>query len=497
MYATSAKPFQQYNYIMATFLGNNWKKAWKRASGVRFKVVAIFVVILCSFVFSGKVNASTIVYTSPQGTTLDVDGVITPAGTDSAMHYAFSGRGTSGSVIPMSYYGGLWNTLPVSFYGMASSTYETGTFCFSSGSPCSGTTTWEINPVANKILSINGVSTGASSTITHITLITPADNNATTSLATTSFMVGYYINTASTSPAYIPTSLVYTIKYQTPASWSYGTYTGAHTSTVTRTVSGVNLDLDNTGLDIQNILLPAGAYTWSASLVSTSSGMTASTCFGGVFCSWYGQDPQFTVGTTTLFQSETRTFYIGNSGYYTGTSTASSTPTGDAVTFCEGYSGTDVIVKTLCIIPNVITGALRWMFIPDTVAVMGNLATIQGDITNMKNIFPLGYVQRLSDIFSATTTSTSSLPVVTAVFQIGGNADMSTTSLTFDFGDMIAGGGTLLQSIHDPINNKTPRDVFEPLVQLSLALTIMLTILSDIMGTHKHQQDTASNKKYV
>ncbi len=98
---------------------------------------------------------------------------------------------------------------------------------------------------------------------------------------------------------------------------------------------------------------------------------------------------------------------------------------------------------------------------------------------------PWGYVTRIYNIWDSSATTT--LPSYTTVIQIGpGETNTpATTSLSFNPGDMISGAGTLLDSIQDPIDHKTIRDVAGPVVQLILALEVLFLIISDIIGSHK------------
>lgn len=121
--------------------------------------------------------------------------------------------------------------------------------------------------------------------------------------------------------------------------------------------------------------------------------------------------------------------------------------------------------------------------------------TLKGLKDGVLTRVPWGYFTRAVAIFN--TTATSSLPTFTATIQIGpGDQSVATTTtLTFDPGDMIAGGGALLDSITDPIHGKTVKDVFEPLVQLSIAISVLFTIIADLTGSHRHHTDTAEGEK--
>jgi hypothetical protein len=121
--------------------------------------------------------------------------------------------------------------------------------------------------------------------------------------------------------------------------------------------------------------------------------------------------------------------------------------------------------------------------------------TLKGLKDGVLTRVPWGYFTRVVNIFNS--TATSSLPTFTAHIQVG-PGDSSTPpqeTLTFDPGDMIAGGGTLLNSISDPINGKSVKDVFEPFVQLSIALSVLFTIIADLTGSHRHHTEGGEQKK--
>ncbi len=102
---------------------------------------------------------------------------------------------------------------------------------------------------------------------------------------------------------------------------------------------------------------------------------------------------------------------------------------------------------------------------------------------------PWGYATRFITILANPATST--LPTFTTTIQIGAGSDMTpeTTELTFDIGDMVTGGAALLASIEDPNHGKTAREIFEPIIKLVVALSVIITIVMDLMGSHKHAQE--------
>ena len=139
-----------------------------------------------------------------------------------------------------------------------------------------------------------------------------------------------------------------------------------------------------------------------------------------------------------------------------------------------------------------VRNCFTFLVIPDA----GYLNQSVNDLkTGVLNRPPWGYLTRMYDIWSS--SATTSLPSFTAHIQIGPGDDMTptTTSITIDPGDMMSGGAAILQSIHDPINGMTAKDVFTPFVQLTVALAVIFTIISDLTGSHKHHTnaDTGEN----
>lgn len=102
-------------------------------------------------------------------------------------------------------------------------------------------------------------------------------------------------------------------------------------------------------------------------------------------------------------------------------------------------------------------------------------------LTNFKNGFlqyaPWGYVTRFVVIMSGSGTST--LPSWTVPIMLG---PAGTTTLTYDMQDMITGGGTLLESVKDPENGLSPRDIIEPFIKLFVAISVLFIIVSDVLG---------------
>ena len=107
--------------------------------------------------------------------------------------------------------------------------------------------------------------------------------------------------------------------------------------------------------------------------------------------------------------------------------------------------------------------------------------------------FPWGYPTRLVVIL--TGQNVASLPTFTVYIPTGNSEDENaSTSLAFDPSDMLLGGASIIAGIEDPRHGQTARDIFEPLVLLMVALAVIFTIASDVMGSHKHAQESGGGK---
>jgi hypothetical protein len=184
---------------------------------------------------------------------------------------------------------------------------------------------------------------------------------------------------------------------------------------------------------------------------------------------------QFVVGTST---------YIGN---------ISQRIFGDTNDFLNGLTATssEALANT-CNPLNSNFGireCMTFLFIPDAYSLS---LTMEDARTGILTRVPWGYFTRVINILSSTATST--LPAWTASIQVGAGNDMTPeiTTITIDPADMLAGGASLLDSVQDPITNKTARDVFLPMVQLTVALAVIMTIISDLTSSHRHANEEKS-----
>ncbi len=137
--------------------------------------------------------------------------------------------------------------------------------------------------------------------------------------------------------------------------------------------------------------------------------------------------------------------------------------------------------------PFSLTGCLLFLLLPDSTSMTLATTRLRDDVASRA---PWGYLTRFLAIMGNQATST--LPTFTAEIALNNASD--TTTLTYDPGDMLTGGAALLESIHDPYNNKSTKDVLEPIVLLVIGLGVLLTIASDLMGSHKHDAGREGKK---
>ncbi len=178
---------------------------------------------------------------------------------------------------------------------------------------------------------------------------------------------------------------------------------------------------------------------------------------------------QFIVGTPTFIGNLTQNgFNILNGTLASSTATSSVA----LVANCNPLGTFDMV------------NCLAGLFIPDASQVQ---ATIVGAQQGILTRMPWGYVTRFVGIVGGTGTTTLSTTYTTTVAL---NTASDTTTLSFNPGDMFAGGATLVDSIESPYDNTvTFRSVFEPIIKLSIAVLVLLTIFSDITGSHSHHAE--------
>jgi len=187
---------------------------------------------------------------------------------------------------------------------------------------------------------------------------------------------------------------------------------------------------------------------------------------------------QFVVGSSTFIGSIQQNMFNDIFGAH-GSASSSPTSTAALLAGCNPLGAFNVVNCTSA------------MFVPDPVQIQSLVLNFQQGVASHA---PWGYVQRLFQIMTSSTTA--ALPTFTASIPTGpGDKPFVYSTVTFDPGEMLASGGALLDSVRDPVDNKSVRDVFYPWVQGSVALVVLLTIAADVMGSHRHDTGEVKSKK--
>lgn len=178
---------------------------------------------------------------------------------------------------------------------------------------------------------------------------------------------------------------------------------------------------------------------------------------------------QFIVGTPTFIGNLTQNgFNILNGTLASSTATSSVV----LVSHCNPLGTFDMI------------DCLSGLFIPDASQIQ---ATIVGAQQGILTRMPWGYITRFVTIVGGTGTTTLS---TTYTVEVALNTASDTTNISFNPGDMFAGGGALVDSIHSPYDSSvTFRSVFEPIIKLTIGLLVLFQIVHDITGSHAHHSE--------
>ncbi len=317
-------------------------------------------------------------------------------------------------------------------------------------------------------------------TSTHIIELTPSDHSFATSTGTTTDVVynfSYYINENDIGQTFSVQVFLKNYDQNT----LFGGFSDSQTEFLdfTATTSGIG---GLTGF----MTLPDGNYMIKGQLKKSLWGLTLPKV--GVIDE---MENQFIVGSSTWLGDLVQGGRNALEGYVNASSTRGLSFK-EKYESCNPFSGSSSTLffnikfdPILCIVALVK---------PDNVLLKDSIGEFKDNVLVRK---PWGYLTRVYTIFSDTSTST--LPTFTTTLNLGpSTGTRATTTLTFDMGDMITGGGTLLESIRDPYYNKSMEDVFGPLVKLVLALALLFTIISDLTGSHKHhtgEMGETKNKK--
>lgn len=102
---------------------------------------------------------------------------------------------------------------------------------------------------------------------------------------------------------------------------------------------------------------------------------------------------------------------------------------------------------------------------------------------------PWGYLTRFVTILTGQGTTT--LPVIAIETPLGrpGSPEYTDGMFHFDPGNMLAGGALLLNTVHTSYGGDfSVQQVFQPLVDLSLALALFMAIIHDLFGMGNHKK---------
>ena len=140
------------------------------------------------------------------------------------------------------------------------------------------------------------------------------------------------------------------------------------------------------------------------------------------------------------------------------------------------------------------TNCMVFLFVPDSNALN---KTLTGFHDGVMVRIPWGYFTRFVAIMN--TQGSSTLPAFVAHVQVGAGSDMTPEieSIHIDPGDMLQGANTLLENTRDPFYGKNLRDVMTPFVQLTVALAVLLYIITDLTGYESDGESGAPLSTYA
>jgi hypothetical protein len=492
---------------MHTFLSS----PQKRATTLTIKALAFFFLILCSFIFAPRAFANTLSYDNLTGngtfSTWDTNAYGTTAWTNSvsgnleavemylqaniSMPFSLTVQLANGhtdafidcsATVTMN---SSVNNSGNSFVNLITITGFTGTQCaMGTGAgdyelrfpvPTGGTSVGrgrqtQGNQTALRIYT--QYSTTPPDTSTHIISFSPA-NNATTSNPVT-FNFSAYVNANDIAGAYEIQFILHNIDQNvfllsglSPSdiyliNGVFATTSGQYDFSTTTTVGEGNYTLE------ASITQYIG-WGW-ASLANPLSSVNSVQYHQFIVCGI--SDPNCHGTVAGNLQNNGYAILAGITGETTGSSTATST-----LASCSPIVNN---VATAFLNTNFdITRCAVGLLTPDPKQLAVSLTSLRDD--TLKHI-PFGYFTRLVSIFSA--TSTASLPSFTITLPVGPSTNMDIISLNPS--EILAGGAAVMASGTDPISGKNLRDVAEPIVLLSLALSVLFTIVADLVGSHKH-----------
>lgn len=268
--------------------------------------------------------------------------------------------------------------------------------------------------------------------------------------------------------------------------------------------SGIKITLEN--ID-QNVLLlgflspssvvllndditTAGSYTFSTSTTLGDGNYRIEACLRRSYLGGWIVNP-FSNVVDNEFDCKSHQFIVGEPTFIGNISQRAFSETNE---FFTGLSATSsAVLASSCNPINAnfdVRTCSAYLFIPDSYS----MRLVMEDARNgILTRVPWGYLTRTYTILTASTTA--SLPTFTSSIQMdsGWTDTPDIETLTFDMNDMIAGGGTLVDSL-ESTDGHTFRDIFQPIIQIIIGMMVIFTIYSDISSSHNHQQEKTSKQ---
>lgn len=263
-------------------------------------------------------------------------------------------------------------------------------------------------------------------------------------------------------------------------------------------ISGVNITLHN--ID-QNVLLvnefsqsdiwllrdrniqQSGLYNFSTTSILGDGNYRIEACIERAYLFGFIRNPfgdvtdcqshQFIVVQGTFIGNVSQNLWGDTNALFNGLSATSS----EALAHTCNPIGGDFDIRT----------CLVYLFVPD-----GNelKKTMENARDGFLSRFPIGYITRFVTIVNSSATTT--LPAFSIPVQVGNGTE--TIYVSMDTGETIRGGGELLDSVRDPFYNKSVRDIFEPWVQGSVALMVLMTIIGTELRAHREEEREIKRK---
>jgi len=324
-------------------------------------------------------------------------------------------------------------------WGSASDLYAAGD-CFSTVNTCGAVTDLYFI-----------IDDGFVDTSTHIQTVIPTpDTTVATSSGATFGVTGYVSDTDYESGMYVQ------VKY---AAYSASQASVANPDSLFTVLTFPITSSGGFSVSTTSPLITAGLYTMQTQ-IRTGSWLNSTLNFLG-----FGQfaNDAIKTATSTRFTAA----HLGGFDIFMASTTAA----------IEAYYASSTISMAACTdwISFALLDCLNLIFVPQAQPIVAQLEAFKNGFLQYA---PWGYLTRVVVILSGSSTST--LPSFTATIPLGSPDDLET--LTFDMGDMIAGGGALLNSIPARGSALTIQDILRPLIDLFIALFVVIIIVRDLTG---------------